>query len=145
MDLSDNQLRDLFGRIRRIALIGASANPARPSHGVMRFLQRQGFEVIPVNPGLAGQELLGEVVYPELAALPGDVDMVDVFRRSDALPGIVDDALARWPDLPVIWTQLGVVHDDAAAVARAAGVTVVQNRCPAIEIPRLFPGGFARR
>ena len=141
--MTDDQLRDLFGRVRVIALIGASANPGRPSHGVMRFLQGRGFRVIPVNPGLAGQELLGAVVYPDLAAGPGDVDMVDGFRQSAALPGIVDDALARWPGLPVLWTQLGVVHDAAAAVARAAGVTVVQNRCPAIEIPRLFPGSFS--
>ena len=111
--MTDDQLRDLFGRVRVIALIGASANPGRPSHGVMRFLQGRGFRVIPVNPGLAGQELLGAVGYPDLAGLP------------------------------VLWTQLGVVHDAAAAVARAAGVTVVQNRCPAIEIPRLFPGSFS--
>ncbi len=143
MSLTDDQLRDLLRRVNTIALIGASANPARPSHGVMRFLQRQGFRVIPVNPGLVGKELQGEVVWPDLASVPGDVDMVDVFRRTDALPGIVKDALARWPALPVIWTQLGVVHEGAAATARARGVTVVENRCPAIEIPRLFPDGFA--
>jgi predicted CoA-binding protein len=123
-----------------------SANPVRPSYFVARYLKLKGFTIVPVNPGLAGQELLGERVYGSLAEVPGDVDMVDVFRRSDAVPGIVDEALARWPQLDVIWLQLGVHHDAAAAVATARGVTVVQDRCPKIEYQRLFGelrmGGF---
>jgi len=103
--------------------------------------------VIPVNPGLAGQTLLGELVYPDLKSIPDDVDMVDIFRRSDAVPGIVDEALARWPELQTIWMQIGVEHAAATAVAEARGVDVVQNRCPKIEYQRLFGelrmGGFA--
>jgi hypothetical protein len=111
-----------------------SANPVRPSYFVARYLKLKGYRIVPVNPGLAGQDLLGERVYAQLSDVPIDVDMVDVFRRSDAVPGIVDDALSRWPQLGVIWLQLGVHHDRAARVAEARGVTVVQDRCPKIEV-----------
>ncbi|SEM54377.1 hypothetical protein SAMN04488003_101477 [Loktanella fryxellensis] len=130
-------MTDLLHRVRRIAVVGFSANPARTSHGVARFLQGRGHVIVPVNPGLAGQVHLGEVVHATLADVPGTVDMVDVFRQSDAVPGIVEEALARWPTLDVIWLQLGVRHDAAAAAARAQGVTVVQDRCPKIEYARL--------
>ncbi|UTH49129.1 CoA-binding protein [Loktanella salsilacus] len=142
----DAELKSILTRVKRIAILGVSANPVRPSYFVARYLKLKGFTIVPVNPGLAGQELLGERVYGSLAEVPGDVDMVDVFRRSDAVPGIVDEALARWPQLDVIWLQLGVHHDAAAAVATARGVTVVQDRCPKIEYQRLFGelrmGGF---
>jgi hypothetical protein len=107
---------------------------------VARFLQSKGYRVVPVNPGLAGQTLLGEKVWPDLASIPAGmgVDMVDVFRRSDAVPGIVAAALAHLPGLRTIWMQLGVSHEEAAAQARARGVAVVQDRCPAIEYPRLM-------
>jgi hypothetical protein len=107
---------------------------------VARFLKARGFRVIPVNPGLAGQVHLGETVQPNLSAIPADasVDMVDIFRRSEAVPAIVDEALAALPGLRTIWMQLGVTHAGAADVARARGVSVVQNRCPAIELPRLL-------
>ncbi|MDC1430595.1 CoA-binding protein, partial [Octadecabacter sp.] len=102
--------------------------------------------VIPVNPGLVGQQLFGETVYGTLANIPFDIDMVDIFRRSDAAPALVDEALARWPDLKTIWMQIGVEHEDAAAVAGARGVTVIMDRCPKIEYQRLFGelrmGGF---
>jgi len=129
-----------------IALVGASANPVRASYFVGRYMGLRGKRVIPVNPGLAGQELLGEVVYPDIKSIPDDVDMVDIFRRSEAVPAIVDEALARWPKLQTIWMQIGVEHPQAAAVAEARGVTVIQNRCPKIEYQRLFGelrmGGF---
>jgi predicted CoA-binding protein len=137
MTYSDESITEILTRVRTIALVGMSNKADRPSHGVARFLQDHGYRVIPVNPGLAGQELLGEQVYASLSDIPHDVDMVDIFRQPDAVPGIVDDALARWADLQVIWMQLGVEHAGAAQVARARGVTVIQDRCPKIEYARL--------
>jgi predicted CoA-binding protein len=133
--------------MKTVAVVGVSVNPVRPSYFVARYLSRKGIRVVPVNPGLAGQELFGETVYATLTDIPFDVDMVDVFRRSDAVPAIVDEALARWPDLQTIWLQIGVEHEGAATMAQARGVTVIQNRCPKIEYQRLFGelrmGGFA--
>jgi predicted CoA-binding protein len=144
---NDQVLKDVLNRMKTVAVVGVSANPVRPSYFVARYLSRKGIRVVPVNPGLAGQELFGETVYATLSDIPFDVDMVDVFRRSDAVPAIVDDALARWEDLQTIWLQIGVEHADAASVAQARGVTVIQNRCPKIEYQRLFGelrmGGFA--
>ncbi len=137
MTHSDATLTQILTETKTIAVVGFSAKPARPSHYVSAFLQEQGYRIIPVNPGLAGQTILGETVYADLASVPQDVDMVDIFRRSDAVPDVVDAALARWPDLGVIWMQLGVVHDGAAQTATARGVSVVMDRCPKIEIPRL--------
>lgn len=146
MTYSDDLIRDVLKRTKTIAVVGVSANQVRPSFYVARYLGLKGYRVLPVNPGLAGQELLGELVYPDLSSIPVDVDMVDIFRRSDAVPGIVDQALARWPQLQTIWMQLGVEHPDAAAKARARGVTVIENRCPKIEYQRLYGelrmGGF---
>jgi predicted CoA-binding protein len=124
---------------RVIAMVGASMNPDRPSFGVMQFLQSHGKRVIPVNPGHAGEMLLGEVVYASLKDIPQDagIDMVDVFRRSDAVADIATQALADLPHLRVIWLQLGVKNDDAASLAAAHDVTFVQDRCPAIEWRRL--------
>ncbi|SHF39194.1 hypothetical protein SAMN05444339_105308 [Loktanella atrilutea] len=143
---TDAELKAILRRVKTVAIVGVSANPVRPSYFVARYLQLKGVRIVPVNPGLAGQQLLGETVHASLAEVPGAVDMVDVFRRSEAVPEIVDAALARWPRLDVIWLQLGVRHDQAAAVARARGVTVVQDRCPKIEYQRLFGelrmGGF---
>ena len=148
MEYSDDQLRRILGRTRKIAVIGVSANPVRPSFYVVRYLGLKGFTVIPVNPGLAEQELLGARVYGDLADIPDDdVDMVDIFRRSEAVPPIVDAALGRWPGLGTVWMQIGVTHAEAAARAEARGVEVIQNRCPKIEYQRLFGelrmGGFA--
>ncbi len=141
-----SEIKAVLKRVKTIAIIGVSANPVRPSYFVARYLQLKGYRIVPVNPGLAGQSLLGETVYATLADVPHDVDMVDVFRRSDAVPQIVHEALARWPGLDVIWLQLGVHHDAAVQVARDRGVTVVQDRCPKIEYQRLFGelrmGGF---
>ncbi|MFG5383166.1 CoA-binding protein [Yoonia sp. R2-816] len=146
MTYSDNFLRAILRRTKTIAVVGVSANQVRPSYYVARYLGLKGFRVIPVNPGLAGQTLLGETVYADVADVPDDVDMVDIFRRSEAVPPIVSAALARWPNLQTVWMQIGVENADAATVAGARGVDVVQNRCPKIEYQRLFGelrmGGF---
>lgn len=134
----DDYIASILGSVRTIALVGASANASRPSHGVMAFLLRAGYSVIPVNPGLAGSELLGQPVVARLADITTPIDMVDVFRAADALPALVDEVLALQPLPSVIWTQLGVRDDEAAARAEAAGIKVVMNRCPAIEWPRLI-------
>lgn len=132
---SDDRIAALLNGAKTIALLGASANPARDSHEVMAFLQRKGHRVIPVNPGLAGQTLLGETVYAKLGDIPDKVDLVDVFRASEYVAGVVDEAIAA--KAPAIWTQLGVVDAEAAERATAAGITVVMNKCPKIEYPRL--------
>lgn len=124
-------------RTKTIALLGASANPARPSHHVMEFLLAQGFRVHPVNPGLAGQTLLGQPVYARLADIPEPIDLVDMFRAAEYAPQVVDEMLALAVRPKVLWMQLGVRHDAAAARAEAVGIEVVMERCPAIEIPRL--------
>lgn len=147
MSYSDAHLKEILGRTKRIAIVGVSQNPVRPSYFVARYLKLKGFDVVPVNPGIAGTELLGTRVAADLGEIEGPVDMVDIFRRSDAVPAIVDDALAAFPDLGTIWMQIGVSHEEAAARARAAGVDVIENRCPKIEYQRLFGelrmGGFA--
>ncbi len=141
MDIHTDEDHDI-ARIARdtrvVAMVGLSPNEARPSWGVARYLQSQGIRVIPVNPGHDGQTILGERVYATLADIPAaeGVQLVDIFRRSDAVGQVVDDALAHLPDLRVIWTQLGVRDDAAAERARARGITVVQDRCPKIEFPR---------
>ena len=132
-------MRQIKDNTRTIAVVGLSPNQDRPSWGVARFLQARGYKIIPVNPGHEGKEILGEPVYRDLTAIPADagVDMVDIFRRSEAVPEIVDEALSALPDLRTIWMQLGVNHPEAAAKAEAKGITVVQDRCPKIEFPRL--------
>ncbi len=137
----DSLIRQILEETKTIAIIGASANADRPVHHVMEFLIDQGYEVYPVNPGLAGKELLGRTVYASLTDIPVPVGMVDIFRASDAVPGIVTEALALASLPKVIWMQIGVEHAEAAAKAEAAGLTVIMNRCPKIEHPRLFPAG----
>jgi predicted CoA-binding protein len=131
-------IRDVLGSVKTIAVVGASANPARPSYGVMRFLIDKGYRVLPVNPGHAGGEILGQTVYARLADIGESVDMVDVFRAADQLSGVIDEALALDPKPRVIWGQLTVRDDKAAEKAEAEGVTVIMDRCPAIEYPRLI-------
>lgn len=135
--LQDSDIRSILERVRVIALVGASNNPERASNYVGAFLQDKGYKVIPVNPGLAGQDINGAKVYASLADIPEPVDMVNIFRAADAVPGIVDEALALNPQPTVIWMQMGIIHEEAAAKARSAGLTVVMDRCPKVEIPRL--------
>ena len=144
---SDDFLRQVLKRTRRIAVVGVSMNPVRPSYYVARYLSLKGFTVIPVNPGHAGERLFGQTVLGQLSDITGGVDMVDIFRRSDHVPPIVAEALELFPDLQTVWMQIGVESPEAAATARARGVDVVMNRCPKIEYQRLFGelrmGGFA--
>jgi hypothetical protein len=128
--LSRDQIRELLQSARTIAIVGLSANPDRPSYGVASYLQRQGFRVIPVNPNLGGP-VLGEQPYPTLAAVPVPIDIVDIFRRSEFVSGVVDAALDV--GAKAIWMQLGVVDEGAAARAEAAGLQVVMDRCIAVE------------
>jgi uncharacterized protein len=149
---SDADLRAILTRTRTIACVGVSKNPVRPSYYVARYLGLRGFRVIPVNPAYAGETLLGETVAGDLAAIPpevGPVQMVDIFRRSEKVGPVVDEALAHMlgRGLETVWMQIGVINHEAAARTEAAGITVVMNRCPKIEYQRLFGelrmGGFA--
>ena len=145
-DHPDSALREILTRTRRIAMVGVSMNPVRPSYYVARYLALKKFEVVPVNPGHAGETLFGMRVVASLGDIEGRVDMVDIFRRSAHVPPIVTQALAAFPDLRTIWMQIGVVNEEAAAEARARGLDVVMDRCPKIEYQRLFGelrmGGF---
>jgi predicted CoA-binding protein len=132
---SDDYLRDILGAVHTIAVVGASPRPDRPSHRVMACLQRQGYRTIPVNPNAAGRKINGETCYAALADVPEAVDMADIFRRSEFAGAVVDEAIAK--GAAVVWMQLGVRDAAAAARAEMAGLRVVMNRCPAIEIPRL--------
>ena len=139
MSPDDQLIADTLRRVQTIAVVGASRKRHRASYGVMGFLQAQGYRCIPVNPALAGQTLLGETVYPDLASIGQPIDMVDVFRNSEAAGPVVDEAIAA--GAKVVWMQLGVINEAAAERGCAAGLTVIMNRCPAIEIPRLGLAG----
>ena len=131
----DAAIANLLTTARTIALVGASDRPDRASHEVMAMLQAQGYRVIPVNPAITGQHILGEYVWDNLGQIGVPIDIVDVFRRSDAVGPIVDDAIAV--GAKAVWMQLGVTNAEAAATAEAAGLQVVMDRCPKIEIRRL--------
>jgi predicted CoA-binding protein len=137
---TDTLIREIFQETKTFACVGASMKPARPSYYVSEFLIAHGYRVIPVNPGCAGQEWLGETVYASLTDIPKSIriDALDIFRRSNAVPAIVQEAKETLPDLKYIWTQLDVVSAQAAALATSYGFKMVQNRCPKIEIPRLI-------
>src|SRR5271165_6655354 len=132
---SDAKIRRILATVRTIAMVGASSNWNRPSYFVMKYLQGKGYRVIPVNPGTAGKEQLGEKIYSSLRDIPDKIDMVDIFRASDQVGPIVDDAIAI--GAKVVWMQLGIRNDEAAARAEAAGIEVIMNRCPKIEFGRL--------
>ncbi len=133
----DAYIRDILKTTKTLALVGASANPARPSFIVLKYLSERGYKVIPVNPGLAGQKILGREVVANLRDIREPLDMVEIFRNSQAAGPIVDEALTLVPQPKVIWMQLSVRNDEAAARAEAAGIRVVMNRCPKIEFGRL--------
>jgi predicted CoA-binding protein len=131
----DEDIRDLLAETRTIALIGASDRPDRPSYGVMAYLQSRGYRVIPVNPQITGEHVHGEYVWRELSQIGEPIDMVEIFRRSEAAGEAVDEAIAA--GAKSVWMQIGVINEEAAARAEAAGLKVVMDRCPKMEIPRL--------
>ena len=133
----DSYIRGILNTVKTIAMVGFSPNTSRPSYFVFKYFLERGTRVIPVNPGHAGKEILGERIYGKLADIPEPVDMVDIFRASEFVPGVVQEALALKPLPQVIWMQLEIRNDEAAAMAEAAGIKVVMNRCPKIEYGRL--------
>jgi predicted CoA-binding protein len=137
-DSYDNAcIAGILNSVKTIAMVGASANDVRPSYFVLKYLLAKGFSAFPINPGHAGKEILGRMTYARLADIPEPIDMVDVFRNAAAVPGIVDEVMLLDPLPKVIWMQLGVRHDEAAARAEAAGIKIVMNRCPKIEYGKL--------
>jgi len=136
----DADMAKLLRGVKTIAMVGASANWVRPSNFAMKYLLGKGYRVIPINPGQAGKEILGQMTYASLADAPGPIDMVDIFRASEAAGKSVDEALdvADEKGIQIIWMQLGVRNDEAAARAEAKGLTVIMDRCPKIEYGRLF-------
>jgi len=148
MHPSDDLLRKILRETKTIAAVGVSMNTVRPSYFVARYLSLRGFRVIPVNPGHAGKSLFGEEIQADLASIPleAHVEMLDIFRRSEHVLPIVEAAIDHLPNLKIVWMQVGVMNDEAAALATSKGLTVIQNRCPKIENQRLFGelrmGGF---
>ena len=134
---SDALLRQILTRSRSFACVGVSPDPIRPSHFVARYLKMRGYRVVPVNPKAAGTELFGETVVADLSAIEGPVDVLDVFRRPEAVPALVEEALRVLPGLSCVWLQIGIVSPEAEAMCREAGIAIVQNRCPKIEHQRL--------
>ena len=139
MTYPDALIKTILRSVKTIAMVGASGNEIRPSYFAMMYLLNKGYKIIPVNPSMTGKEILSQKVYASLKDVPAPVDMVDIFRASDAAPGIVKEALAEKDrfGLKTIWMQLGVISEDAAAMAREAGLNVVMDRCPKIEYGRM--------
>lgn len=135
---SDDYIAEILNKSKTIAIVGASINEARPSYGVMRFLLSKGYDVAPINPGQAGKPVLGQIIIASLADLAKPVDMIDVFRAPNAIPALTDEILALPWKPKAVWMQLEVRDDASALRLEAAGIKVVMNRCPAIEIPRLI-------
>jgi len=133
----DSYIRGILNTVKTIAMVGASNRESRPSYFAFKYLLERGYRMVPVNPGLAGKEMLGQRIYARLADIPEPIDMVDIFRSSQYALPIVEEALALKPRPQVIWMQLGVRNDEAAALAEANGLKVVMNRCPKIEYGRL--------
>lgn len=133
--MTEQEIKTILQQVKSIALVGASDKPHRASYGVMAYLLAQGYQVIPVSPKLAGQKLLEQKVYATLAEIPQPIDMVDVFRNSEAAYGVAEEAIAI--KAKVLWLQLGVINEEAEKLATEAGLKVVMDRCPKIDIPRL--------
>ncbi|MHC5175348.1 CoA-binding protein [Serratia rhizosphaerae] len=133
--MDDREIAEVLRQVKSIALVGASDKPARASYGIMAYLLSQGYQVTPVSPKLAGQTLLGQQVYASLDDIPHPIDMVDVFRNAEAAYGVAQEAIAI--GAKVLWLQIGVINSQAEELAQAAGLKVVMDRCPKIEIPRL--------
>ncbi|MEM0908549.1 MAG: CoA-binding protein [Pseudomonadota bacterium] len=133
----DTLIRSILEGVKTVAMVGASANTVRPSYFVLTYLVAKGYKVFPINPGRAGHEIAGQRCYASLADVPEPIDMVDVFRAAEAVPAVLDEVLALEPLPRVLWLQLGVRNDNEAARAEAAGLTVIQNKCPKIEFGRL--------
>lgn len=143
MQYSDDLLKRILTQTRSIACVGVSSNPIRPSNYVYRYLHHKGFRMIPVNPGQAGKTLYGRVIHADIASIPASedpIDMVEIFRRPEHVPSIVEAALDHLlhRGLKTIWMQFGIIHQEAAEKARAAGLTVIMDRCPKLENQRLF-------
>lgn len=136
--MGDNEIKSILQTVKTIALVGASPNEDRPSYGVMQYLLDHGYHVIPVNPGQAGKQILGQTVYATLADIPEKIDMVDVFRASNAVPSVVEEALVLKNKPDVLWLQLDITHADAEAKAQAAGMKVVSNLCTKQQHQRLL-------
>jgi predicted CoA-binding protein len=133
----DSYIRGIMNSVKSVAIVGASPKDNRPSHFVVKYLNERGYKVFPINPGQGDGDIAGIKAYAKLADVPEPIDMIDVFRSSDAVPGVLDEAL-KLPTMPkVFWMQLGVRHDESAARAEAAGMKVVMDRCPKIEYGRL--------
>ena len=147
MNLSDGFLKNILTSTKTIAMVGLSMNETRPSYFVGRYLHRRGYKIIPINAGHEGKYFFGQLVKSSIEEIDEPVDMVDIFRKPEAVPQIVDDCLAKLKDLKTIWMQIGIAHEDAARKARQAGLNVIENRCPKIEHQRLFgelrKAGFA--
>ena len=147
MNLSDGFLKNILMSTKTIAMVGLSMNETRPSYFVGRYLHRRGYKIIPINAGHEGKYFFGQLVKSSIEEIDEPVDMVDIFRKPEAVPQIVDDCLAKLKDLKTIWMQIGIAHEDAARKARQAGLNVIENRCPKIEHQRLFgelrKAGFA--
>ncbi|MDV7142644.1 CoA-binding protein [Tropicimonas sp. TH_r6] len=142
MSHPDSQIRQIFERTRVIACIGASPKSARPSHYVSLFLKECGYRVIPVNPVQAGNRIFGETTVAALSEIDAPVDMIDIFRRSEDVLPVVEEAIAALPTLRTIWMQIGIANAEAAMLGQGHGLDVIQNRCPKVEIPRLFGPGW---
>jgi len=132
--LTNDDIKHIRDQVKTVAVVGLSPKPHRASHQVALYLQQQGYQIIPVHP--LHQTILGLTCYPNLASIPMDIDMVDCFRSSESMPALTDEVIAKGAQ--VMWMQLGIYHADAAATARAAGITVVMDRCPIIEFRKFF-------
>ena len=133
----DSYIRGILNTVKTIAMVGASAKDNRPSYFAFKYLLERGYNMIPINPGLGGKKLLGRTIYGRLSEVPEPIDMIDIFRASKYALPVVQEALTLTPRPRVIWMQLGIRNDEAAALAEANGMKVVMDRCPKIEIPRL--------